>query len=228
MKHRSYDVNYQMYLALCKILSLLGIEPPTVITAEVMERALTNMKALRTVSARIKQYDQIAQPTRKKASPIIHSPFYRDVLVISVHGIVRYQLKAFFEKLNVNAVICDSPYNGLVSFAKKLPDLLILDISVNSNDLSSLVFEMRHVIESHGARTRIVILASPTAVNVKEIYLESGADYFLEKHDHWQLDLVSFLKTSSCQTYTPKSVSSCEDWKDPLSDILNHSRQRYT
>lgn len=194
MKKWDIEVSQRMYDSLTKIFETLGMETPISISSDDMQRVLQNIETVMYDDQAKKRYRMLSQASKQSPMPISRSRKFSKAVVVSKLGIVRYQLKTLLQAVNVESTTFENAYNALVEYVKKLPDLIIIDISDNSDDLSDLVQEMKRISDKYSLENVIYILSLPTSTEVQNKYLSKGADKFIEKENNWHKELILDIK----------------------------------
>ena len=204
MKNWEIEVSQDMYVALKEVFGSLGLDAPSKITPDAIHQAIhgiENIQEHRTKIQKLNALNKAIKPQETKKQTAI---------VISSLGIIRYQLLSDLTSMNIDTVTYNNAYNGLIEYFKKIPDLVIIDIADNYDDITDLVVEMKRVSKKYDYENKICIISLPTTEDVKDRYRQSGADIFIEKTDNWEQSLYAFIETKDI----PQEESAPTEQKD--------------
>ena len=115
--------------------------PPQQITSKEMQKVLFKMRNILKSSRQKSSYNALASfdhnmPQIKNISK---------ALVISDISLIRYQMKVHLSNKDVDVRTVENLYNGLAEYIKKLPELVIVDITEKTDEVAKIVEEIKRV-----------------------------------------------------------------------------------
>lgn len=127
-----------------------------------------------------------AEPEEEQTGPAI--------LIVDDLGVITYQLKVLLSKFEIDIDCSQEIYDAVGKFKKRKYKYVVMDLFIpTEREGFILLTELKKMAASANVKTIIgVITASPR----KEIETQCkarGADFFLEKHNDWQNQLISIM-----------------------------------
>ena len=128
-----------------------------------------------------------AEPEEEQTGPAI--------LIVDDLGVITYQLKVLLSKFEIDIDCSQEIYDAVGKFKKRKYKYVVMDLFIpTEREGFILLTELKKMAASANVKTIIgVITASPR----KEIETQCkarGADFFLEKHNDWQNQLISIME----------------------------------
>jgi len=128
-----------------------------------------------------------AEPEEERTGPAI--------LIVDDLGVITYQLKVLLSKFEIDIDCSQEIYDAVGKFKKRKYKYVVMDLFIpTEREGFILLTELKKMAASANVKTIIgVITASPR----KEIETQCkarGADFFLEKHNDWQNQLISIME----------------------------------
>ena len=117
------------------------------------------------------------------------------ILIVDDLGVITYQLKVLLSKFEIDIDCSQEIYDAVGKFKKRKYKYVVMDLFIpTEREGFILLTELKKMAASANVKTIIgVITASPR----KEIETQCkarGADFFLEKHNDWQNQLISIME----------------------------------
>lgn len=193
MDYWTIEVSDKMYFHLYRLLDLLELRAGESITSCHMDRAYFQMKKKVLPELSLKQQSKIGSLSSVQAEG------FKKALVISKFGIHRYQLKTLVESMNIDFDGEEKPCHALVSYIKKLHDLIILDLTELTEDYSDVILEMKRLAQKYSVRNTVYVIGSSESSELEDRYRKKGADKFLCKDSQWTLKLITYLRNPTPQ-----------------------------
>ena len=116
------------------------------------------------------------------------------ILIIDDLGVITYQLRVLLSQFDLDIDCSQEIYDAVNKFKKRKYKYVVMDLFIpTEREGFILLTELKKLAAMHGITTTIgVITASPrkeTEVQCKT----RGADFFLEKNNDWQSQLLSIM-----------------------------------
>lgn len=117
------------------------------------------------------------------------------ILVVDDLGVITYQLKVLLSQFDYDVDCSQEIYDAVNKFKKRKYKYIVMDLFIpTEREGFILLTELKKMAAAFGSETIIgVITASPR----KEIETQCrmrGADFFLEKNNDWQTQLLEVMK----------------------------------
>lgn len=182
------EVSEKMYDVLSNLFLTLGMNTPSSITANDMEMVVKKMNAIVQNTQSDKKSETRIKILNGKIRQVRN---IRNALVVSKLGIIRYQLKVLLNNSKVDVMAFENQFTGLAEYVKKLYDLVIIDISDNTDDSIDVIKEIKRLSINHSVPTTIIVLAVPAiSSQIKNQLLSKGVDKIIEKKEFWYDDVM--------------------------------------
>ena len=116
------------------------------------------------------------------------------ILVVDDLGVITYQLKVLLSQFELDIDCSQEIYDAVNKYKKRKYQYVVMDLFIpTEREGFILLTELKKMASAAGLKITIgVITASPR----KEIELQCkarGADFFLEKHNDWQNQLLQIM-----------------------------------
>lgn len=147
----------------------------------------------------------VPQPSHHSTSP--HSSFDDDVsndsfnlpkktiLIIDDLGVITYQLSVLFQQFNFEVTTSREIYDAIEKFKKQSFDLVIMDLFIpTEREGFILLEELRKVSMSKQKLTKIGVMSASPKKEHKQLCKMKGAEFYIEKADDWQKELIGIVK----------------------------------
>ena len=117
------------------------------------------------------------------------------ILIVDDLGVITYQLKVLLSKFEIDIDCSQEIYDAVGKFKKRKYQYVVMDLFIpTEREGFILLTELKKMAAAANVKTVIgVITASPR----KEIEAQCkarGADFFLEKHNDWQNQLIGIME----------------------------------
>ena len=116
------------------------------------------------------------------------------ILVVDDLGVITYQLKVLLSRFEMDVDCSQEIYDAVNKFKKRQYEYVVMDLFIpTEREGFILLTELRKLALSYNKKTVIgVITASPRKEIEQQCRLR-GADFFLEKNNEWQANLLNTL-----------------------------------
>ena len=153
---------------------------------EVLEEINTQMAKLRLAAS------HAGEKFQELKSPLKHEPKSQEnVLIIDDLCIITYQLGVLFKGLGYDVTVAKDIYDAVDKFKKNHFNLVILDLFLPTEKEGFILLE--ELVKLKGLQpqdVRIGVMTASSKAEHKDMCLEKGADFFVEKTENWQKNLV--------------------------------------
>lgn len=154
---------------------------------EVLEDISTQIAKLRiAASVSTDKFKDVKLPAKQN-----NTHYQENVLIIDDLCIITYQLGVLFKGLGYNVTVAKDIYDAVDKFKKAHFNLVILDLFLpTEKDGFILLEELIKLKELHPDGVKIGVMTASSKEEHKNMCLEKGADFFVEKTENWQKNLV--------------------------------------
>ena len=115
----------------------------------------------------------------------------RKVLIVDDLGVITYQLSVLFCKQGYGAVCSQEIYDAISKYKKQHYDIVILDLFIPTEREGFLLLdELIKINSMKQKRSKIGIITASNKKEHKQACKERGADFYVEKADDWQKNLI--------------------------------------
>ncbi len=116
------------------------------------------------------------------------------ILVVDDLGVITYQLKVLLSRFKMEVDCSQEIYDAVNKYKKRKYQYVVMDLFIpTEREGFILLTELKKLANSFGVNTVIgVITASPRKEIEQQCRLR-GADFFLEKNNEWQANLIETM-----------------------------------
>ncbi len=167
--------------------SLAGELPPSkeVVTLEDMKRVLEKANNLNSMI--VKREDTFGSFANDSA--------LKSVLIVDDLGVITYQLSVLFSKQGYSVTSSQEIYDAIGKYKKKHFDIVVLDLFIPTEREGFLLLdEIVKINEVNSKKSVIGIMTASNKREHKQICKERGAQFYVEKVDDWQKNLIEMCK----------------------------------
>lgn len=155
MTHWDIEVSKRMYNVITELFSVSGIPIPSSITSDDMNKVLHKMKSVQYSHPKV----DIERQTDMISDTIEESKEIKSALIISDVSLNSHQLKLTLLKNNIEVNLAGNLYNGLALYIKKLPELVIIDMSTNEEDITRIIDEIEHIANRYKINPSVMVVS---------------------------------------------------------------------
>lgn len=160
------------------------------------------------LAAQEKSSAQAKQSQKPTTSPSFDNSFSSDkdtfnlpqktILVIDDLGVITYQLSVLFKQYNFDVVTSKEIYDAIEKFKKQNFDLVIMDLFIpTEREGFILLEELKKITMGKQKPTKIGVMSASAKKEHKQMCKMKGAEFYVEKIDDWQKDLLGMVKEIS-------------------------------
>lgn len=119
----------------------------------------------------------------------------RTVLIIDDLGVIVYQLELLFKKIGFEVTTSNRVNDCISKFKKKDFGYVIMDLFLPTEKEGFLLLdELKKLVLLCKLDTKIVVMTASSKSDYKINCKNRGADYFIEKTQGWQNELLEYCK----------------------------------
>jgi len=119
----------------------------------------------------------------------------RTVLIIDDLGVIVYQLELMFKKMGFEVTTTNRVNDCIVQFKKKDFGYVIMDLFLPTEKEGFLLLdELKKLVLLCKLDTKIVVMTASSKSDYKVNCKNRGADYYIEKTQGWQNELINYCK----------------------------------
>lgn len=119
----------------------------------------------------------------------------KSILIIDDLGVITYQLSVLFKQLGFETGTSKEIYDAIEKFKKQNFDIVLMDLFIpTEREGFILLEELKKIAAAKQANVRIGIMSASTKREHKQLCKIKGAEFYLEKVDDWQKELLNMIK----------------------------------
>lgn len=195
MTHWDIEVSKRMYNVITELFSVSGIPIPSNITSCEMHKVLHKMKSIQYSHPKV----DIERQTDMISDTIDEYKEIKSALIISDVSLNSHQLKLTLLKNNIEVNLAENLYNGLALYIKKLPELVIIDMSANQDDITKIIDEIEHIADKYRVNPSVMVVSHCSqavkhfAKNQSKVICK-----LVKKAGNWCSEIEEEIKNSFC------------------------------
>jgi len=118
----------------------------------------------------------------------------KNILIIDDLGVITYQLAVLFKKLGFETTSSKEIYDAIEKFKKQDFDLVIMDLYIpTEREGFILLEELKKTAMNKRKPTKIGVMSASSKKEYKQLCKIKGAEFFIEKVDDWQKELLTVI-----------------------------------
>lgn len=119
----------------------------------------------------------------------------KTILIIDDLGVITYQLSVLFKQYNFEVITSKEIYDAIEKFKKQSFDLVIMDLFIpTEREGFILLEELKKITMGKQKPVKIGVMSASAKKEHKQICKMKGAEFYIEKIDDWQRDLLNMVK----------------------------------
>ena len=119
----------------------------------------------------------------------------KTILVIDDLGVITYQLSVLFKQHRFEVITSKEIYDAIEKFKKQAFDLVVMDLFIpTEREGFILLEELKKIAAGKQKATRIGVMSASAKKEHKQMCKMKGAEFYIEKIDDWQKDLLNMIK----------------------------------
>jgi len=116
------------------------------------------------------------------------------ILVVDDLGVITYQLKVLLSKLNLEVECSQEIYDAVNKFKKRKYTYVVMDLFIpTEREGFILLSELRKLAAASKTKTVIGVITASARKEIEQQCKMRGADFFLEKNNEWQNNLLEIM-----------------------------------
>ena len=117
------------------------------------------------------------------------------VLIVDDLGVITYQLGVMFRNLGYDVVIAKEIYDAINKFKKREYKMVVMDLFIPTDREGFLLLdELVKLSKMADSSTIIGVMTASSKKEHRQKRLKKGADFYIEKVDDWQNELVQYCE----------------------------------
>ena len=117
------------------------------------------------------------------------------VLIVDDLGVITYQLGVMFRNLGYDVVIAKEIYDAINKFKKREYKMVVMDLFIPTDREGVLLLdELVKLSKMADSSTIIGVMTASSKKEHRHMCLKKGADFYIEKVDDWQNELVEYCE----------------------------------
>ena len=190
-----------------KLFSLAGMEAPEEIddanVNEIANKLQQEIAELKTAQAMQASQANVPAPPQINAEAMMNEYLKggesqrrpRTVLIIDDLGVIVYQLELLFKKMGFEVTTSNRVNDCIMKFKKKDFGYVVMDLFVPTEKEGFLLLdELKKLVLLCKLDTKIIVMTASSKTDYKINCKNRGADYFIEKTQGWQNELINYCK----------------------------------
>lgn len=119
----------------------------------------------------------------------------KTILIIDDLGVITYQLGVLFKKFNYETVDSKEIYDAIEKFKKQDFDLVVMDLFIpTEREGFILLEELKKTSSNKRKPSKIGVMSASAKKEHKQLCKMKGAEFYIEKIDDWQKELINLVK----------------------------------
>jgi len=119
----------------------------------------------------------------------------KTILIIDDLGVITYQLSVLFQQYNFEVITSKEIYDAIEKFKKQSFDLVVMDLFIpTEREGFILLEELKKITMGNQKPAKIGVMSASAKKEHKQICKMKGAEFYIEKIDDWQKDLLTMVK----------------------------------
>lgn len=117
------------------------------------------------------------------------------VLIVDDLGVITYQLGVMFRNLGYDVAIAKEIYDAINKFKKREYKMVVMDLFIPTDREGFLLLdELVKLSKMADSSTIIGVMTASSKKEHRQMCLKKGADFYIEKVDDWQNELVEYCE----------------------------------
>ncbi len=120
----------------------------------------------------------------------------KKVLIVDDLGTITYQLGTMLTKKGFNTVCSNEIYDAIAKYKKQKFDVVILDLFIPTEREGFIILEeILKLNEQKKEKALVGIMSASSKREHKQLCKERGADFYIEKADDWQKNILEICES---------------------------------
>lgn len=120
---------------------------------------------------------------------------HKNILIIDDLGVITYQLGVLFKEFGFDVTTSKEIYDAIEKFKKQNFDLVIMDLFIpTEREGFILLEELKKTSLNKQRAVKIGVMSASSKKEHKQLCKMKGAEFYLEKVDDWQKDLIAIIR----------------------------------
>lgn len=120
----------------------------------------------------------------------------KNILVVDDLGVITYQLGVLLRHAGYEAIESKEIYDAIEKFKKQRFDLVIIDLFIpTEREGFILLEELKKIAMNKKQKVKIGVMSASGKKEHKQLCRMKGAEFYIEKADNWQKELMSMVQS---------------------------------
>ena len=116
------------------------------------------------------------------------------ILVVDDLGVITYQLKVLLSRYEIDVDCSQEIYDAVNKYKKRKYNYIVMDLFIpTEREGFILLTELKKLSNQFGINTVIGVMTASPRKEIEQQCRLRGADFFLEKNNDWQSNLVEIM-----------------------------------
>ena len=117
------------------------------------------------------------------------------VLIVDDLGVITYQLGVMFRNLGYDVTVAKEIYDAINKFKKRQYKMVVMDLFIPTDREGFLLLdELVKLSKMAESSTIIGVMTASSKKEHRQMCMKKGADFYIEKVDDWQNELVEYCE----------------------------------
>lgn len=149
---------------------------------------------------KVEAIESVTAPRKKQdnlQSDGIEDENHKSVLIVDDLGVITYQLGVMFRNLGYDVTIAKEIYDAITKFKKRQYKMVIIDLFIPTDREGFLLLDELVKLSKMGdVPTIIGVMTASSKKEHRQLCMKKGADFYIEKIEDWQSELVEYCEKS--------------------------------
>ena len=145
--------------------------------------------------------EEMTTPKARSQKNIAESEEYEEgenpksILIIDDLGVITYQLGVMFRNLGYDVAVAKEIYDAINKFKKRAYKMVIMDLFIPTDREGFILLdELVKISKMNELNTIIGVMTASAKKEHRQLCMKKGADFYIEKVEDWQAQLVEYCE----------------------------------
>ena len=117
------------------------------------------------------------------------------VLIVDDLGVITYQLGVMFRNLGYDVTVAKEIYDAINKFKKRQYKMVVMDLFIPTDREGFLLLDELVKMSKMAENSTIIgVMTASSKKEHRQMCMKKGADFYIEKVDDWQNELVEYCE----------------------------------
>lgn len=122
----------------------------------------------------------------------------KPVLIVDDLGVITYQLGVMFRNMGYEPIIAKEIYDAITKYKKQHFPLIIMDLFIPTDREGFILLdELVKLSKINGYNSTIGVMTASSKKEHRQLCMKKGADFYIEKIDDWQNNLIEYCEKNN-------------------------------